>query len=190
MSSAARAGATVELRVYGSTKPAWTAAISALAKALRHSGVVFCVIRPESGTHHDADRDWKSTGAKEAPFTVDRDSVAEIGSYIGGQGTKESSGRPGTFRIRDDGRHGTHSGRYSASVTTIDAETQRGHRGKMVIAVAIAADLSEIFGDLADRDRQSQVPAFRSSNQAARADHGRYRLDCILGLLCAVGWPR
>jgi decaprenylphospho-beta-D-erythro-pentofuranosid-2-ulose 2-reductase len=77
--------------VYGSTKAGLDGFYLGLGEALRPSGVRVLVIRPTTIEH------WKATGAKEAPFTVDKEYVAELAVTSAAKG-KELVWAPGTFR--------------------------------------------------------------------------------------------
>ena len=88
--------------VYGSTKAGLDGFYLGLGEALRESGVRVLVIRPGPGAHHHDDRAWKATGAKEAPFTVDKEDVAELAVTASAKG-KELVWAPGSVPVRDDG---------------------------------------------------------------------------------------
>jgi len=64
--------------VYGSTKAGLDGFYLGLGEALREYGVRVLVIRPGQVRTTTTLDHWKSTGAKEAPFTVDKEFVAEL----------------------------------------------------------------------------------------------------------------
>ena len=68
-----------------------------LGEALREFGVRVLVIRPGQVRTTTTIEHWKSTGAKEAPFTVDKEAVAELAVNAAAKG-KEIVWAPGTFR--------------------------------------------------------------------------------------------
>jgi decaprenylphospho-beta-D-erythro-pentofuranosid-2-ulose 2-reductase len=63
--------------VYGSTKAGLDGFYLGLGEALREFGVHVLVIRPGQVRTTTTLEHWKATGAKEAPFTVDKEQVAE-----------------------------------------------------------------------------------------------------------------
>jgi decaprenylphospho-beta-D-erythro-pentofuranosid-2-ulose 2-reductase len=83
--------------VYGSTKAGLDGFYLGLGEALRPSGVRVLVIRPGQVRTTTTIEHWKSTGAKEAPFTVDKEAVAELAVNAAAKG-KEIVWAPGTFR--------------------------------------------------------------------------------------------
>ncbi|CAJ1494728.1 decaprenylphospho-beta-D-erythro-pentofuranosid-2-ulose 2-reductase [[Mycobacterium] burgundiense] len=64
--------------VYGSTKAGLDGFYLGLGEALREFGVRVLVIRPGQVRTTTTLEHWKATGAKEAPFTVDKEDVAEL----------------------------------------------------------------------------------------------------------------
>jgi len=62
--------------VYGSTKAGLDGFYLGLGEALREFGVRVLVIRPGQVRTTTTLEHWKATGAKEAPFTVDKEDVA------------------------------------------------------------------------------------------------------------------
>src|SRR5271169_117045 len=83
--------------VYGSTKAGLDGFYVGLGEALRPSGVRVLVIRPGQVRTTTTIEHWKSTGAKEAPFTVDKEAVAELAVNAAARG-KELVWAPGAFR--------------------------------------------------------------------------------------------
>src|SRR6202165_5145914 len=83
--------------VYGSTKAGLDGFYLGLGEALREYGVRVLVIRPGQGRTTQTIEHWKSTGAKEAPFTVDKEYVAELAVTASAKG-KELVWAPGAFR--------------------------------------------------------------------------------------------
>ena len=83
--------------VYGSTKAGLDGFYLGLGEALRPSGVRVLVIRPGQVRTSTTIEHWKATGAKEAPFTVDKEYVAELAVTSAAKG-KELVWAPGTFR--------------------------------------------------------------------------------------------
>jgi decaprenylphospho-beta-D-erythro-pentofuranosid-2-ulose 2-reductase len=90
MSSAAGERVRRSNFVYGSTK-------AGLGEALREFGVRVLVIRPGQVRTTTTIDHWKATGAKEAPFTVDKEDVAELAVTASAKG-KELVWAPGAFR--------------------------------------------------------------------------------------------
>jgi decaprenylphospho-beta-D-erythro-pentofuranosid-2-ulose 2-reductase len=97
MSSAAGERVRRSNFVYGSTKAGLDGFYLGLGEALRPSGVRVLVIRPGQVRTTTTIEHWKSTGAKEAPFTVDKEAVAELAVTSAAKG-KELVWAPGTFR--------------------------------------------------------------------------------------------
>ena len=97
MSSAAGERVRRSNFVYGSTKAGLDGFYLGLGEALRPSGVRVLVIRPGQVRTTTTIEHWKSTGAKEAPFTVDKEAVAELAVNAAAKG-KEIVWAPGTFR--------------------------------------------------------------------------------------------
>jgi decaprenylphospho-beta-D-erythro-pentofuranosid-2-ulose 2-reductase len=64
---------------------------------LREFGVRVLVIRPGQVRTTTTIEHWKSTGAKEAPFTVDKEAVAELAVTASAKG-RELVWAPGAFR--------------------------------------------------------------------------------------------
>ena len=64
--------------VYGSTKAGLDGFYLGLGEALAEYGVRVLVIRPGQVRTTTTLEHWKATGAKEAPFTVDKEDVAEL----------------------------------------------------------------------------------------------------------------
>ena len=83
--------------VYGSTKAGLDGFYLGLGEALREYGVRVLVIRPGQVRTTTTLDHWKSTGAKEAPFTVDKEFVAELAVSSAAKG-KELVWAPGAFR--------------------------------------------------------------------------------------------
>src|SRR5271167_267169 len=83
--------------VYGSTKAGLDGFYLGLSEALREYGVHVLVIRPGQVRTTTTVEHWKATGAKEAPFTVDKEAVAELAVTSAAKG-KEIVWAPGTFR--------------------------------------------------------------------------------------------
>jgi decaprenylphospho-beta-D-erythro-pentofuranosid-2-ulose 2-reductase len=83
--------------VYGSTKAGLDGFYLGLGEALREFGVRVLVIRPGQVRTSTTIAHWKSTGAKEAPFTVDKEYVAELAVTASAKG-KELVWAPGAFR--------------------------------------------------------------------------------------------
>ena len=72
--------------VYGSTKAGLDGFYLGLGEALRECGVRVLVIRPGQVRTTTTLEHWKATGAKEAPFTVDKEDVAEMAVTAAGKG--------------------------------------------------------------------------------------------------------
>ena len=83
--------------VYGSTKAGLDGFYLGLGEALREYGVRVLVIRPGQVRTTTTIEHWKATGAKEAPFTVDKEYVAELAVAASAKG-KELVWAPGAFR--------------------------------------------------------------------------------------------
>src|SRR5690349_7730816 len=83
--------------VYGSTKAGLDGFYLGLSEALREYGVRVLVIRPGQVRTTTTIEHWKSTGTKEAPFTVDKEYVAELAVTASAKG-KELVWAPGAFR--------------------------------------------------------------------------------------------
>jgi len=97
MSSAAGERVRRSNFVYGSTKAGLDGFYLGLGEALREYGVRVLVIRPGQVRTTTTIEHWKSTGAKEAPFTVDKEAVAELAVTATARG-KELVWAPGAFR--------------------------------------------------------------------------------------------
>ena len=97
MSSAAGERVRRSNFVYGSTKAGLDGFYLGLGEALREFGVRVLVIRPGQVRTSTTIAHWKSTGAKEAPFTVDKEYVAELAVTASAKG-KELVWAPGAFR--------------------------------------------------------------------------------------------
>ncbi|OBB40346.1 decaprenylphospho-beta-D-erythro-pentofuranosid-2-ulose 2-reductase [Mycobacterium sp. 852002-51961_SCH5331710] len=97
MSSAAGERVRRSNFVYGSTKAGLDGFYLGLGEALREFGVRVLVIRPGQVRTTTTIEHWKSTGAKEAPFTVDKEDVAELAVTAAAKG-KELVWAPGAFR--------------------------------------------------------------------------------------------
>lgn len=83
--------------VYGSTKAGLDGFYLGLGEALREFGVHVLVIRPGQVRTTTTLEHWKATGAKEAPFTVDKEDVAELAVASAAKG-KELVWAPGPVR--------------------------------------------------------------------------------------------
>lgn len=97
MSSAAGERVRRSNFVYGSTKAGLDGFYLGLGEALREFGVRVLVIRPGQVRTTTTIEHWKATGTKEAPFTVDKDYVAELAVTSAAKG-KELVWAPGAFR--------------------------------------------------------------------------------------------
>jgi decaprenylphospho-beta-D-erythro-pentofuranosid-2-ulose 2-reductase len=97
MSSAAGERVRRSNFVYGSTKAGLDGFYLGLGEALREYGVRVLVIRPGQVRTSTTIAHWKATGAKEAPFTVDKEYVAELAVTASAKG-KELVWAPGAFR--------------------------------------------------------------------------------------------
>jgi len=97
MSSAAGERVRRSNFVYGSTKAGLDGFYLGLGEALREYGVRVLVIRPGQVRTTTTIEHWKATGAKEAPFTVDKEDVAELAVTAAAKG-KELIWAPGAFR--------------------------------------------------------------------------------------------
>jgi decaprenylphospho-beta-D-erythro-pentofuranosid-2-ulose 2-reductase len=97
MSSAAGERVRRSNFVYGSTKAGLDGFYLGLGEALREYGVRVLVIRPGQVRTTTTIEHWKATGAKEAPFTVDKEYVAELAVTASAKG-KELVWAPGAFR--------------------------------------------------------------------------------------------
>lgn len=83
--------------VYGSTKAGLDGFYLGLGEALREFGVRVLVIRPGQVRTSTTIAHWEATGAKEAPFTVDKEYVADLAVTAAAKG-KELVWAPGAFR--------------------------------------------------------------------------------------------
>ena len=97
MSSAAGERVRRSNFVYGSTKAGLDGFYLGLGEALREYGVQVLVIRPGQVRTRTTIEHWKATGTKEAPFTVDKEDVAELAVTASAKG-KELVWAPGVFR--------------------------------------------------------------------------------------------
>ncbi len=97
MSSAAGERVRRSNFVYGSTKAGLDGFYLGLGEALREYGVRVLVIRPGQVRTSTTIAHWKATGAKEAPFTVDKEDVAELAVTASAKG-KDLVWAPGPFR--------------------------------------------------------------------------------------------
>jgi decaprenylphospho-beta-D-erythro-pentofuranosid-2-ulose 2-reductase len=97
MSSAAGERVRRSNFVYGSTKAGLDGFYLGLGEALREFGVRVLVIRPGQVRTTTTIQHWKATGAKEAPFTVDKEDVAELAVTASNKG-KDLVWAPGPFR--------------------------------------------------------------------------------------------
>jgi len=97
MSSAAGERVRRSNFVYGSTKAGLDGFYLGLGEALREYGVRVLVIRPGQVRTTTTIEHWKATGAKEAPFTVDKEDVAELAVTASDKG-RELVWAPGVFR--------------------------------------------------------------------------------------------
>jgi decaprenylphospho-beta-D-erythro-pentofuranosid-2-ulose 2-reductase len=97
MSSAAGERVRRSNFVYGSTKAGFDGFYLGLGEALREYGVRVLVIRPGQVRTSTTIAHWKATGAKEAPFTVDKEYVADLAVTASAKG-KELVWAPGAFR--------------------------------------------------------------------------------------------
>src|SRR6476659_6448748 len=84
--------------VYGSTKAGLDGFFLGLGEALRDHGVRVLVVRPGFVKSTTTIDHWKATGAKEAPFTVDKEDVAELAVTASAKG-KELVWAPGQVRV-------------------------------------------------------------------------------------------
>ncbi|QZT62597.1 decaprenylphospho-beta-D-erythro-pentofuranosid-2-ulose 2-reductase [Mycolicibacterium austroafricanum] len=98
MSSAAGERVRRSNFVYGSTKAGLDGFYLGLGEALREFGVRVLVIRPGQVRTTTTMEHWKATGAKEAPFTVDKEDVAELAVTASNKG-KDLIWAPGAFRF-------------------------------------------------------------------------------------------
>lgn len=97
MSSAAGERVRRSNFVYGSTKAGLDGFYLGLGEALREHGVRVLVIRPGQVRTSTTIAHWKATGAKEAPFTVDKEYVADLAVTASAKG-KDLVWAPGAFR--------------------------------------------------------------------------------------------
>ncbi|MBH0779015.1 decaprenylphospho-beta-D-erythro-pentofuranosid-2-ulose 2-reductase [Nocardia bovistercoris] len=97
MSSAAGERVRRSNFVYGSTKAGLDGFYLGLGEALRPFGPRVLVIRPGQVRTSTTLAHWKATGAKEAPFTVDKEEVAALAVAASERG-KELIWAPGIFR--------------------------------------------------------------------------------------------
>jgi decaprenylphospho-beta-D-erythro-pentofuranosid-2-ulose 2-reductase len=97
MSSAAGERVRRSNFVYGSTKAGLDGFYLGLGEALREFGVRVLVIRPGQVRTKTTVDHWKATGTKEAPFTVDKEYVAELAVTASAKG-KDLVWAPGPFR--------------------------------------------------------------------------------------------
>jgi decaprenylphospho-beta-D-erythro-pentofuranosid-2-ulose 2-reductase len=84
--------------VYGSTKAGLDGFYLGLGEALREFGVRVLVVRPGQVRTTTTIEHWKATGAKEAPFTVDKEEIAELVVASAAAG-KELIWAPGQWRF-------------------------------------------------------------------------------------------
>ncbi|CAJ1578645.1 decaprenylphospho-beta-D-erythro-pentofuranosid-2-ulose 2-reductase [[Mycobacterium] wendilense] len=84
--------------VYGSTKAGLDGFYLGLGEALREFGVRVLVIRPGQVRTTTTLEHWKATGAKEAPFTVNKEDVAELAVTSAAKG-RELVWAPGPVRL-------------------------------------------------------------------------------------------
>jgi decaprenylphospho-beta-D-erythro-pentofuranosid-2-ulose 2-reductase len=98
MSSAAGERVRRSNFVYGSTKAGLDSFYLGLGEALREFGVHVLVIRPGQVRTTTTLEHWKATGAKEAPFTVDKEDVAELAVASAAAG-KDLVWAPGQVRV-------------------------------------------------------------------------------------------
>jgi len=84
--------------VYGSTKAGLDGFYLGLSGALREYGVHVLVIRPGQVRTTTTLEHWKATGAKEAPFTVNAEDVAELAVTSAAKG-KDLVWAPGQVRV-------------------------------------------------------------------------------------------
>ncbi len=84
--------------VYGSTKAGLDGFYLGLGEALREHGVHVLVIRPGQVRTTTTLEHWKATGAKEAPFTVNAEDVAELAVASAAKG-KTLVWAPGQVRV-------------------------------------------------------------------------------------------
>lgn len=84
--------------VYGSTKAGLDGFYLGLGEALREFGVRVLVVRPGQVRTTTTIEHWKATGAKEAPFTVDKEEIAELVLASAAAG-KELIWAPGQWRF-------------------------------------------------------------------------------------------
>jgi decaprenylphospho-beta-D-erythro-pentofuranosid-2-ulose 2-reductase len=97
MSSAAGERVRRSNFVYGSTKAGLDGFYLGLGEALREFGVHVLVIRPGQVRTATTIAHLKATGAKEAPFTVDKEYVADLAVTASAKG-KDLVWAPGAFR--------------------------------------------------------------------------------------------
>ncbi|WP_067857817.1 decaprenylphospho-beta-D-erythro-pentofuranosid-2-ulose 2-reductase [Nocardia shimofusensis] len=97
MSSAAGERVKRSNFVYGSTKAGLDGFYLGLGEALRPFGPRVLVVRPGQVRTSTTLAHWKSTGTKEAPFTVDKEDVAAMAVSASDKG-KELIWAPGVFR--------------------------------------------------------------------------------------------
>ena len=98
MSSAAGERVRRSNFVYGSTKAGLDGFYLGLGEALREYGVHVLVIRPGQVRTTTTLEHWKATGAKEAPFTVNAEDVAELAVTSAAKG-KDLVWAPGQVRV-------------------------------------------------------------------------------------------
>jgi decaprenylphospho-beta-D-erythro-pentofuranosid-2-ulose 2-reductase len=98
MSSAAGERVRRSNFVYGSTKAGLDGFYLGLGEALREYGVRVLVIRPGQVRTSTTIAHWEATGSKEAPFTVDKEDVAELAVTASAKG-KDLVWAPGPFRF-------------------------------------------------------------------------------------------
>jgi decaprenylphospho-beta-D-erythro-pentofuranosid-2-ulose 2-reductase len=84
--------------VYGSTKAGLDGFYLGLGEALQEYGVHVLVIRPGQVRTTTTLEHWKATGAKEAPFTVNAEDVAELAVTSAAKG-KSLVWAPGQVRV-------------------------------------------------------------------------------------------
>lgn len=97
MSSAAGERVRRSNFVYGSTKAGLDGFYLGLGEALRKFGPRVLVIRPGQVRTKTTLEHWQATGAKEAPFTVDKEEVAALAVSASAKG-KDLVWAPGAFR--------------------------------------------------------------------------------------------
>jgi hypothetical protein len=163
-------------------RPAWTASTSASGKRLREYGVHVLVIRPGQVRTTTTLEHWKATGAKEAPFTVNADDVAELAVTSAAKG-KDLVWAPG--RSGADVGAAAHPAAHLPQAADLSMRTALATVGQLAVAAAVGVSVVALIAIA-----QVEWPAYPSSNQLhALTTVGQ--VGCLVALLgVGVLWRR